>query len=183
MSEPVDLELVKLQLRVDGAADDDLIASYIVAARTFLEGQTGLVLVSDDARVETFDRFTPSLRLAAWPVREMVSIQYVDQSGDDQDLATDAYRFTMTKRPARISPAARTCWPLTLCGPDAIVVTLKAGFAAPDDVPDDLKVAMLMLIRHWYDNPSAVAAGERAAAIEVPLGVTQIIERYRMAKA
>ena len=55
----------------------------------------------------------------------------------------------------------------------------EAGYATPDDVPSAVKQAMHLLISHFYTNRSAVEAGVRAAAVEMPLGVEVLLRRYR----
>jgi hypothetical protein len=63
----------------------------------------------------------------------------------------------------------------------SVTITVQAGYASPDLVPQAVKQAMLLLIRHWYDNPAAVMSGARAAAIEVPLGTRRsLLDPHRL---
>ena len=57
---------------------------------------------------------------------------------------------------------------------------MQVGYATPDDVPQRVKLAMLMLVSHFWNNRDAVVAGQRAAAIEMPLGVTALLNRLRL---
>jgi hypothetical protein len=37
-----------------------------------------------------------------------------------------------------------------------------------------------MLVRHWFDNASAVETGRSATAVEVPFGAKELLDQYRM---
>lgn len=56
--------------------------------------------------------------------------------------------------------------------------------ALPADAPEnalqateDIQLAMLMMVAHWFDNPSAVSSG--AAVVEVPLGYRHLTDPHK----
>lgn len=53
-------------------------------------------------------------------------------------------------------------------------MTYVAGEAA---APAAIKAAILLLVRHWFDNPSAVVVG--VIAQEMPLAVQALTAPYR----
>lgn len=151
MAEPISLDEAKQHLRVDSDADDDLIADYIVAAREWVERETGLILVKRPIS-ERFTGFGERMRLRAWPVDhgQPVTIAYFDRAGAAQSITTASLR--VAARPAGVAPAAGTRWPSAFAVDGEVTVSFTAGYAAPVDVPQLLKQAMLALIASLYDD-------------------------------
>jgi hypothetical protein len=56
-------------------------------------------------------------------------------------------------------------------------LTYVAGYD-PTELPPELTQAALMLFGHFNANREAVIAGDRAAAVELPLGVASLIFDY-----
>ncbi len=108
-------------------------------------------------------------------------IKYLDENGDVQTLDPSQYVVDTANEPARIAPAPNLNWPLTLISVrapvlNAVVVQYKCGYGdKPEDVPMVLKLAMKMLVAHWYDNRPAAIAGYRVDAIEMPLAVDRLL--------
>jgi hypothetical protein len=181
--EPVDVATAALHLRVDGNAEDALIQLYIAAARANVEEVTGLYLVQQQVRV-TFDRFEPreyplpnfdtrgyqpmrrldpTMRLPVWPLQSVDAVQYLDVSGTQQTLATDAYVLDKSARPARLTPAPGQDWPATQCVTGAVTMDCTVGYAPSDAAPPDyganvpaaIKAAILLLVGDMYANREA----------------------------
>jgi hypothetical protein len=55
-----------------------------------------------------------------------------------------------------------------------------AGAADPNLVPDDIKMAVKLMVGHFYENREqvAVAIGHLAKAIDLPKGVDDIMRPY-----
>ena len=189
--EPLSLAEVKANLRVDSNDDDALITGLIVDARETVESETGLVLVPR-VITETAAELGRAIDLASWPITEVIAIRSpVD--GVMTDIAQDNWAASLVRRPVRIVPivpwwgCAASAWisnrayirPALL----PVEIDVQAGYATPDDVPRTATRAMHLLIAHWYENRSAVEAGVRAAAIEVPFGVSALCEKLRLARA
>lgn len=187
MTEPISLAQAKEHLRVDFDDEDDGIGSAITDARVFIEEQTGLVL-SARSVVEVFNGFDGALALRSWPVTAITNISYLDPSAASVELDGAGYRLVAVKKPARIAPVG--FWPRTLGhgfgqrggAVGAVTVTAEAGYATPDDIPATVIRAMKLMIGHFYTNRSAVEAGARAAAVEMPMAVALLLRRY-MVKA
>lgn len=171
MPEPIDLATAKQHLRVLHGQEDALITALIVAAREWVENFTGQVLVQREV-TQRFDGFT-GLALNAWPIADdaVAVISYVGSDGGL--LAVDDARMVLGNVSAQIAPAIGSNWP-TSYGP--VTVTVEAGYATPEDVPQSLKQAMLLLIGHWYNNREAVS--ERSTN-EVPFAVEALCMPYR----
>lgn len=178
-SEPLYLDEVKENLRIMTDDEDALLAALIVAARQHVENVTGLILTAREIVETARDFGAYGLDLRAWPVRSITSIGYVDVVGNGQTLASTGYVASLVQRPVRIVPAYASRWPALARRPAAVVVTMQAGFEGPEVVPQAIKQAMHLLIVHWYANRAAAEVGGRAAAIEIPMGVTALLNNYR----
>ena len=166
---PVSLAEAKLHLRVDHDDDDTLIEGLIRAATDHLDGWTGILgrcLVEQEWR-QDFDTFEPSLPLALGPATSIVKVEAGGQAVDQAiyTLQTDAAgmsRVTFTEQ---------------LQGP--VSVTYKAGYPVEDgkaQIPAALRVAILLLVGHWYQTREAATAKSVA---ELPYAVSALIEPYR----
>jgi len=180
-AEPLSVEEAKAQLGLTDSdtTDDPMIGGLIIAARQWAENYTGHVLTAREV-VETRDAFTCWLDLYAWPVRSITSIQYLDGNGALQSLDVSAFAAPITRRPVRLTSAFGSRWPVTARMPAAVTITMQAGYESPEAVPQAIKQAMLLMIRHWYDNRSAVAVGgSGVGAVEVPMGAAILLDPYR----
>ena len=196
--EPLGLDEVKLNLRVDGDDEDQAISDLIVTAREYIEDYTGLVLTPREV-YETVPSLGDRIILKSWPIasKDDIAISYYDHSGASIAIDPSQWYAILGEKPARLV-AVRSGWgisggfgPLGLTLehsrspilPFTTVFTLQAGYQTPDDVPATVKRAMHLLIGHFYANRSAVEAGVRAAAIEIPLGVKDLLRRWRKRSA
>lgn len=172
MPEPVTLAEAKAHCRVLSADDDALIASMIVAAREWVESYTGHILVLRNVtqRLSSFDR----PRLFAWPIADdaTVTVTYVDSDGATQPLT--GARLIFGNGWAELATAFGSTWP-TSYGP--ATVTVEAGYATADDVPQSMKQAILLLVGHWFANRESVSDKPMT---EVPLTVEALCQPYRM---
>lgn len=168
----------KWQLSLTDNAEDAQIERLIAAAIDHVERYTGLLL-SEREVTETFDRFA-GLRLKAWPIASdaAVAISYLDISGATQPQTT--YRLAAAARPALLLPAIGSVWPATHCGTGSVRATFMAGYVDADAVPASIKQAILLLVRHYYDNRSAVEVGTSVAAEGLPMGVAMLLSPHRL---
>lgn len=188
-AEPLTLTETKLHLKVDISDDDDLIDGLIQAAREWVENYCRRSLVQQTLKVRLDDWNCEEIRLPGSPVQSVTSVEYLADSSDTlQTLAASQYQVDTYSVPPRIVPAASVVWPVLAVGKiNRVVVTYVAGYtagsASPTDyaenVPGPVKSAMKLLIGHWYDNRSAVAAGNVPPS-EVPLAVKALLGPYEV---
>jgi uncharacterized phiE125 gp8 family phage protein len=177
-SEPVTLQELKAQLRVDGSAEDAYLNSLEVAARVDLENRTNRAFVTQTRRL-WLDRFPQTggiymwcqqgvytepgyggeIRLPMSPLTSVSNIKYIDTDGTLQTLASTEYKVDAISEPARIVPAWGKFWPSTRAEPNAVQVEYVCGQAAAL-VPAGLKQAILLLAGHWYENREASAPAD-----------------------
>jgi uncharacterized phiE125 gp8 family phage protein len=187
--EALTLDDVKRHGRIDSADENAWLLSAIKAARQAIEGPTGagVAIVAAQWRLP-LDRFPAEIWIPMGPVISIDAIFYRDAAGVLQMLAPARYQWRKGTFEARIKPAPGDTWPSTREQYDAVQVTFTAGFPGTESNPPDLtgideplKVAMLMLIRHWDANRETVVVGEMPA--EMPLGFTNLINRYRVGRS
>jgi len=173
--EPVSLAQAKAFLRLDDTAEDGLVQSLIGAARLHVEAVTGKALLAQGWRL-VLDCW-PKSRIVALPVAPFISLTAItayDGAGDPHAVPLAQF----LEAPDRLMlPGAVAGMPL-LREQGGIEIDYVAGFGAdPDDVPADLKQAMLTLIGYWFEHRDAVIAA--GAGSVVPAGFDALVAGYK----
>jgi uncharacterized phiE125 gp8 family phage protein len=156
-AEPVSLADVKLHLRVDSTAEDDLIAGLITAARDYLEAFTRRAIPRQtwDWKLDAFPCGS-EFYLPKAPCASVTSITYIDTDGTSQTLATSVYDTDLPTGPmaraGRVFLKYQQVWPQTRSIPNAVTVRFVAGYAdsATDPYPDMLKICIKEHVRAHY---------------------------------
>jgi len=175
--EPVAVDEARDHLRIDTTDDDALLQSYIIAARTHAENITNRQLVRATFTLK-FDQFPAFIVCPRPPLSSVTSITYTDTAGDTQTFSSDSYSADTNSDPGRIDLAYGESWPSTRGDHNNIVVTFVAGYGtAATDVPEPIRVAMLMMVGHWYENREAVAD---VRLNEVPFATESLLWPYRV---
>jgi uncharacterized phiE125 gp8 family phage protein len=200
---PLTLTQVKQHLRVDHDDEDATIAAILSAATSHLDGREGLLgrcLLEQtwELRLDAFPcRWTGqtvtrdrAIEVPLPPLREVVSVKYVDENGDLQTLAPSVYQIIAGGFGlARIAEAWGQSWPVTRDEPDAVRVTFKAGYAAATEesppaagegVPTVLLHALKLIAGHLYEHREAVAFDQRDPPVLIPMGVFAFINPFRI---
>jgi len=176
---PISLAQAKAHLRVDHDEDDDLIEGLIATAVATIEGPTGagLALLTQTWR-QSFDRPCPGdgVTLPLGPIQAVTAVAYVDDEGSIQTL--NDWSFEPDIAPGRVYPAYGRSWPEMRSQPGALRVTYRVGYGDdPDDVPADLRHALLLLVGHYYEHREAAHPDDLKA---IPFGASAILDRYRV---
>lgn len=175
--EPISLAEAKAYLRVDDAAEDGLIATLIAAARLHLEGTTGRALIAQSWRV-VLDCWPTEreLRLPVSPLMSLTTVTAYD--GADSDHEIGLAQFQTEADPATL------LLPLTIEGMpvtrerQGIEIDYAAGYGVDaDDVPADLRQALLKLIGYWFEHRDAVVVA--GSGSWVPAGFERLVAPYR----
>jgi uncharacterized phiE125 gp8 family phage protein len=152
----IDLALIKTHLKLDSdSTDEDSYLNMIGnAAFNYAEKFTNLTFLK--TKYQTFrDSFsTRAFVIRRTPMLEVDKIEYRETSEDDwQLLETDKYVVTKENYYSRIIRAKQQQWPIGVeTEQQNIRITFDAGFGESfDDVPDDLKMAMLNHVAMLYE--------------------------------
>lgn len=176
--EPVTVAEAKAHLRIDGSAEDVLIASLILTSRLHVEAAMGLALITQDWRL-TFDRW-PEAGEVRFPLRPIQSITSVSVAGDDgvPVLVSDAdYTLDGQALRPRLIPRDGS-WPQPETRANGIEIQFTAGIGdEAEDIPQPIRHAILLLVAHWYEHRDPLEIGSAAAAI--PASVSELLKPYR----
>lgn len=166
----ITLARAKEQCRVRHADEDDLIAAYVLAARNWIERYTGVV-VDQREMVDSFEAFATYLPLTRTPVIEVTEIAYTDTDGAPQTVTGFRVQKGKIYAPTAGWPSIETY--------STIEVSYDAGYGPYDAFPEELNLAMLMLVAHWYDNRSVVDSGN-VIPREIPFSVEALAGPFRL---
>jgi len=181
-AEPISTADAKAHCRVTIATvEDTYIDALVKAARMHVEKAYGLALIT-----QTWDMYLQdwpagdSFHVRFPPLQSITSINYTDVDDTETEFSSTLYHVDIAKEPGRVKLAYGQSWPtVVLKTLNPIVVRLVAGYgAAGSAVPADIILAMKFLIRHWYDNRTAVETGVGIAAIEIPQTFHMLMDGY-----
>lgn len=159
---PVTLQVAKNHLRVDNdiIEDDALIMGLIAAATEYAETFTRRALISQtwDYKRDAFPN-GDGFYLPLPALQSVTSITYTDSDGTSQTFSSSKYIVDTDSKPGRIALAYQQSWPVTRNIINAVTTRFVAGYGDdPADVPESIRLAMLLMIGHWYENRESVAA-------------------------
>lgn len=150
-NEPVTLDEAKEFFREDRDIEDVLIDNFVIAARKLLERHTGYHFIDTvlEMRLTDFE----DVKIPRKPVKSgSVSIEYVDEDGATQTLATDKYNIHEADSPVEIEflddlpdldEEEDTKYP--------VIITFTAGFGtSASNVPQQFRnVISLLAMLIW----------------------------------
>jgi uncharacterized phiE125 gp8 family phage protein len=177
-SEPVSVDDLKAQLRLNTDDEDDAIEEYITTARQQFEHLTQRPVLAQTIRQycsrmpshEPCDRssYEGIIYLMKGNVQSVTQVKYYDQ---DNTLQTSSTHTTdLTTNPARITWQTRP--DLSELQANPLYVDYVCGFTV---VPNDVKVALKMLAGHYFENRSAFVTDNLK---ELPIGFLNICSKY-----
>jgi len=183
--QPIDVLDVKDQLRLDYDYDteDTFLDRLVAAATKRIEGLTGRKLIT-----QTWQAFWD-----AWPAKadgfevpfgQLQSVTHVQYTDTDDSATTwnaSQYEVDTYGDPGRIKLAYGCSYPTaTLQVVNPIEVQFVCGYGlSEEDVPEDLRHAMKLLIGHWFENrEGALGMPGLTAFVEIPEGVHDLIRDY-----
>jgi uncharacterized phiE125 gp8 family phage protein len=177
--EPITLADMKAYLRVedDDSAQDDLISGLIKAARLTVEAASRRILIEQSWRV-VLDRWPRdgTVLLPLSPLIAVDAVRITDASGATTELPDDAFEADAMSEPPRIIVEDA---PEPGKSRNGISIALRAGYGAtPEAVPATLKLAIRILVAHWFENRGDVA-GEQILPPEA-LALVAPFQRARL---
>lgn len=178
--EPVDLSLTKQHIRVDIDEDDALINFYIKTARRFCEYWCNRSFITQTKGV-WYDYADLSrsyiISLPIGPAQSILSIETYNEAGvptvidnSDSYLAGDRVIFKNS-----------FSYPTDMRSVDSLLFSIIVGYGADaQDVPADIREAILLLVGHMYQNREAQYDSVNGAWTKnVPFSVTAMLQPYR----
>jgi uncharacterized phiE125 gp8 family phage protein len=177
--EPLSLAETKAFLKLDDTAEDALVTTLIAAARLHVEGITAKAMVAQTWRV-VLSKWPPE-REVALPVGPLLSLEAVTAYDDDGEATEiDVEQFELDVATPRLRLPA-TFDPPLVRERQGIEIDYVAGYGSdPEDVPADLKHAMLVLVAYWFEHRDAVIVAGSGSV--VPTGFDRLVANYRRAR-
>lgn len=170
--EPITVAEAKAHARILTDADDALIGMLVKAARRHAEARCNRSLAVQEYEL-TLDGLPCGLAPLEPPRPPLVaveSIAYRPWPGvSEVALAPETFRV-VPGTPGLVVPLEP--WP-SAAGPASVTVRYTAGWTA-EDLPEDARLALLMLVAHWYDRREPIVTGTIVA--EVPMTVAALLD-------
>lgn len=177
---PVTLEELKAAARVDFNDDDQILLTYLDAAINHLDGWSGILgraIVNQEWRINA----------SVWPPCGVVlpfgdvsaaTVKYIGVSGADQTLPSTDYEIVETATGSMLRfRNAFDCPALANDRSDAVQITFTTGYGEDaTKVPASIKVAIMLLAAHWYENREATSGID---VRKLPLSVDALITPHR----
>lgn len=148
---PVSLTEARRQCRV-GDEDDQRLLGHIRAATAYLDGYHGML--GRCIITQTWRMTSAGWGIFRLPVPDVVSadLSYIDASGAQSSLPLASYYINSLGAASYVTFAPATTFPaLHADTPEPVTVTFTAGFGGPDDVPPQIKDAILLHVEALYD--------------------------------
>lgn len=193
---PITLDEAKAALDIEYPDKDSLIRGLIAAATAHLDGWSGILgrALCEQTWRQDYDcfpwydpayrlsgSFGSRLRLPLSPVISVGSVKYTDSNDVEQTISNSNYSVLTDELGTYVQFGYNFSFPTPKqFMPAAVRVQYLAGDATVEKAwsgPVAIKQAMLLLVRHWYDNPSAIIVGQTIA--EVPFAVGALLGPYR----
>ena len=176
--EPVSVEEMVRQCRITDRSEDDLLAQYITAARTYVEDITGRKLISQswDAYFESLD---DPLILPFAPLVSVTSVKYQDTGNAQQTLAATYYEAAERDGRPIVRAKYNQSYPSTLGHADDVVIRASYGYGTTAaSVPAPLRQVVKWFASHWFENREPVNVGNIVTPI--PQTIEMILLPYRV---
>lgn len=182
-AEPVSLAEAKLQARIDGDADDALVAGLISAARQWAEASTGRAFIHQTWQM-WLDRWPDDGGFVSLPRPPLVSVSSI-RVFDDSDSAVvwpvEAYFVDSARQPGRVVVRTGASLPIPGRAANGICIEYVAGYGTDsDDVPEMLRTAIRQLVTHWYEHRGEAWTGAGVGTGPVPLVIQALLDPFRV---
>src|SRR3990167_8665363 len=175
---------------VAGTNNDATILRCLNSATKWFQNQTCRQLMVA-TWLQTWADWPEAMKLGLRPISSVSSVKYYDTDATLQTVsASDYWVDTNANRdePDIVFKSSFT-WPTVEDGrPSAVEVRFVAGYPSAAAVPDDIKGAIQMLTRYWYEinmAASPIVASQNPTDAEpmkygeIPFGVKSIVNMYK----
>ena len=158
-TEPVTLAEASLFIRYTQSLQNNVITALITAARRYVESWTNRTLVTTTYEYYLED-FCNVMEMPKSTVNSITSITYVDSNGDTQTLASTVYGLDNVSPINTVYLLPEQSWPAVQTQPNAVKITFPAGYGAASAVPEDVKIAIKIMVGFMFEQREAMQEQE-----------------------
>lgn len=158
--EPVSVAEAKLYCKVQDTADDTLFSTLITSARRMLEKYTSCSFAEKTIHATWVEVPKQNyVELPYGPIIAIDKIYRIDHEGTEEELTLNSDYFVMGDQDAIIK--ITSYWSSGMVYVNSIRVEYKAGYgnAATEDLPEELKLAILKQVATDYELRENIVAG------------------------
>lgn len=176
----ITLTEAKAHVRQEETADDNLIRTMtdgaIARAQTITRRQ--FITAKYEMR---FDRFPHWFEFPRPPLQAVESdgIKYIDNNGDEQTFDAAKYIVDTFRTIGRVVLKSGESWPSVDDEINVVRVQFVAGYGDdPNDVPEDIREAIKLILGHFYENREDSIVGTSVTSI--PQGALDLLGGHRI---
>lgn len=186
---PVSRQEAKDQCNIVDDDYDNKIDLLIAAATTYADGPGGFLgrALIDQTWELTLDEFPSGedgdeIKIPLPPLIEVVSIKYDDGAGVEQTLDPANYTVDSVSEPGWVLPVSS--WPTAYDAVNCVRIRFRAGYLdqgvspAEQNVPENIKQALLILIDEMYENRGVSVVG--STVTKLPWAAEHLLRRSRI---
>lgn len=183
---PLDIMNVKDQLRID--YDDDSEETYlerlIATATERVENLCGRKLITQTWKAYYDDwPFEDRFEIPFGQLQSITHLKYTDTDDSTSTWSTTNYKVDTYDDPGHLVLGYNKSWPtVTLQVANPIEIQFVCGYGDDEeDVPEQLRHAMKLLVTHWYENREGwLSIPGMSVYLETPEALYALIEDYRI---
>lgn len=159
----------------DDGVQDSVLESYLRASMAAIEARTGKILITRSYNwTLTCWRELATQALPIAPVVVITEVKVIDELGVETVIAPNTYQLVPDSQRPHIRATTSALPTIPTYG--SVEISFDAGYGASwAELPPDLGQSVFLLAAHYYENRSAMVAGEQP----MPFGVSLLIDRYR----
>lgn len=158
--------------------EDGLVDDLILAATELCERESGSLIRPAQHRMLLSGFPCGSIVLPDAPVREVLSIDYVDADGATQVYGGSPPSWNVVTAgrfgKATIELGVGESWPSARTQGDGVVVTYTVGYETPDEIPPLTKQAIALVVAELYKSPDLSNGDGQVANV---LGLSRFLPR------
>jgi uncharacterized phiE125 gp8 family phage protein len=189
---PLTEAYVKKHIKATADSENVLVASWILAAASYFEEQTGrqIMLATREAWLDAFPT-NGKIELPHPPLQSVVSVLSVDGNGDVVPFTDGGspeaplYQVRAPQGPYAvrgwIEPVFGQTWPSTRNEAGAVRIQYTCGYGdAVEQVPDLISAILCYHVAHLHQLRAAVHKEQTGESItEVPFGLTDMLRAFK----
>lgn len=153
-------------------ADEHRLQNCIRAARKYIEQYCGKSF-SERELIGECDSFGDFESFPTSPLNQVVSVQYIDEFGEEQTLGNNYLEVREGRASFGIFPTSAKPWPAIQAGAKIVVSTVVGTEVTPPDV----KNAISALVALWYDDWDLAESAELS---DLPADIAMLLDGHRV---